>query len=279
MREPAPAGAPGATAWKRNRSLDGDIDALDVPMTLLWILAFAVLGSVGAVAGAATVLLVPEKTRATLIPYLISYATGALLGAALLGLLPEAIEQGEITPSLGTVLAGLLAFFVLERLLIWRHCHVEGPCEVHGTTGYLILVGDAMHNFADGAVIAATFMSSVPLGIATGIAVIAHELPQEVGDFAILLDNGFTRMRALKWNLISGSTTIPGALLAYAGLQQMPRFNTTILALSAASFLYIGLADLVPGLHRRIGAETGLGQLFLILAGVGTIVLLRAHHG
>ena len=248
-------------------------------MTLIWILGFALLGSIGAVSAAASFMLFPKGVREQLVPFLVSYATGTLLGAALLGLLPEAIEQGGLTSSLGTVLAGLLAFFVLERLLIWRHCHAEGPCEVHGTAGYLILVGDAMHNFVDGAVIAAAFMSSVPLGIATGIAVIAHELPQEVGDFAILLDNGFTRMRALKWNLISGSTTIPGALLAYAGLQQMPQFNTAILALSAASFLYIGLADLIPGLHRRIGAETGLGQLFLILAGIGTIVLLRAHYG
>lgn len=148
---------------------------------------------------------------------------------------------------------------------------------MHGTAGYLLLAGDALHNFVDGAVIAAAFMSSVPLGVATGIAVIAHELPQEVGDFAILLESGFTRMRALKWNLISGSTTIPGALLAYAGLQMIPQLMATLLALSAASFLYIGLADLVPGLHRRIGAETGLGQLLLILAGVGTILLLQMY--
>jgi zinc and cadmium transporter len=222
-------------------------------------------------------MLFPTRVRERLVPFLVSYATGTLLGAALLGLLPEAIEQGELMPTLGTVLAGLIAFFVLERLLIWRHCHDASPCEIHGTAGSLILIGDALHNFVDGAVIAIAFMSSVPLGVATGIAVIAHELPQEVGDFAILLDNGFTRMRALKWNLISGSTTIPGALLAYAGLEQRPQFNTTILALSAASFLYIGLADLVPGLHRRIGAETGLGQLFLILAGVGTILMLRKH--
>ena len=223
-------------------------------------------------------LLFPESIRARLVPFLVSYATGTLLGASLLGLLPRAIEQGGLMPSLGAVLAGLVGFFVLERLLIWRHCHSEGVCEVHGVTGQLILVGDALHNFVDGAVIAAAFMSSVPLGIATGIAVIAHELPQEVGDFAILLDNGFTRLRALKWNLISGSTTIPGALLAYVGLQQLPHFYATILALSAASFLYIGLADLIPGLHRRIGAETGLGQLFLILAGVGTILMVRMNQ-
>jgi len=247
-------------------------------MVLIWIFGFALLGSVGAISAAASFMLFPKRVREQMVPFLVSYATGTLLGAALLGLLPEAIEQGELTPSLGTVLAGLVAFFVLERLLIWRHCHAEGPCEVHGTTGYLILVGDAMHNFVDGAVIAAAFMASIPLGVATGVAVIAHELPQEVGDFAILLENGFSRMRALKWNLISGSTTIPGALLAYVGLQQLPQFNATILALSAASFLYIGLADLVPGLHRRIGAETGFGQLFLILAGVGTILILRMNH-
>jgi zinc and cadmium transporter len=246
-------------------------------MVLMWILGFALLGSVGAISAAALFLLLPKRARERLVPFLVSYATGTLLGAALLGLLPEAIQQGGILPSLGTVLAGLILFFVLERLLIWRHCHAEGPCKVHGTAGYLILVGDALHNFVDGAVIAVAFMSSVPLGVATGIAVIAHELPQEVGDFAILLENGFTRTRALKWNLISGSTTIPGALFAYMGLQQLPQLNTTILALSAASFLYIGLADLVPGLHRRIGAETGFGQLFLILAGIGTILMLGMY--
>ncbi len=246
-------------------------------MVLAWILGFAFLGSVGAIAGAASFLLFPKQVRKRLVPYLVSYATGTLLGAALLGLLPEAIEQGGALPSLGVVLAGLIGFFVLERFLIWRHCHYDGPCEVHGAAGQLILVGDAMHNFVDGAVIAAAFLTSVPLGIATGIAVIAHELPQEVGDFAILLDDGFSRRRALSWNLASGSATIPGALLAYAGLQELPQLNATILALSAASFLYIGLADLVPGLHRRIGAETGFGQLVLVLAGVGTIVLLRMH--
>ena len=246
---------------------------------LKWILAFALLGSIGAIATAATFLLLPKRIRERLVPFLVSYATGTLLAAALLGLLPHAIEQNGITSSLAYVLAGLIAFFVLERLLIWRHCHVEGACEIHGQAGALVLIGDAMHNFVDGAVIAAAFISSVPLGIATGIAVIAHELPQEVGDFAILLDNGFSPRRALVWNLLSGSTTIPGALLAYMGLQHMPEFNATILALSAASFLYIGLADMVPGLHRRIGAETGVEQLFLILAGVGTILLLRTHQG
>jgi zinc and cadmium transporter len=248
-------------------------------MVLTWILGFALLGSVGAVAAAATFLLLPKGVRERLVPFLVSYATGALLGASLLGLLPQAIEQGGLLRSLGTVLAGLILFFVLERLLIWRHCHREGTCEVHGAAGQLILVGDALHNFVDGIVIAAAFLSSIPLGIATGIAVIAHELPQEVGDFAVLLDNGFSRGRALKWNLLSGSATLPGALLAYVALEQSRGLIGPILALSAASFLYIGLADLIPGLHRRIGSEAGIAEFVLLLAGVGTILVLRLHHG
>jgi zinc and cadmium transporter len=209
----------------------------------------------------------------------VSYATGTLLGSALLGLLPQAIEQGGVQTSLGSALVGLIVFFSLERFMIWRHCHQVGGCEVHGTAGYLILVGDAFHNFVDGIVISAAFLSSIPLGIATGIAVIAHELPQEVGDFAVLLDNGFSRRRALKWNLISSSTTIPGALLGYLALEESSRLMGPILALSAASFLYIGLADLIPGLHRRIGSEAGIAQFLLLLAGVGTIVVLNLHHG
>jgi zinc and cadmium transporter len=246
---------------------------------LIWILTFAVLGSVGALGAAACFLYFPKRVRDRLVPFLVSYATGTLLAAALLGLLPRAIEQGGLMPSLGSLLAGLIAFFILERLLIWRHCHVEGPCEVHRSAGYLILVGDALHNFVDGVVIAAAFLASVPLGIATGVAVIAHEVPQEVGDFAVLLESGFDRRQALYWNLISGSATLLGALLGHVALGQLQAVVAPVLALSAASFLYIGLADLIPGLHRRIGAETGVHQLLLLLAGVGTIVVLRLFQG
>ncbi|NGZ94998.1 MAG: ZIP zinc transporter [Nitrospira sp. WS110] len=248
-------------------------------MVLTWILAFALLGSVGAIIGAAAFLLLPKGMRDRTVPFLVSYATGTLLGAALLGLLPQAIEQGGLQASLGSVLAGLIVFFSLERLMIWRHCHHGGSCEVHGAAGPLILLGDALHNFVDGIVITAAFLSSIPLGIATGIAVIAHEVPQEVGDFAVLLDNGYSREGALKWNLISGSTTIPGALLGYLALEESSKLIGPILALSAASFLYIGLADLIPGLHRRIGSESGIAQFLLLLVGVGTIVVLRLQHG
>lgn len=248
-------------------------------MVLTWILGFALLGSVGAVIGAAVFLVLPKETRDRTVPFLVSYATGTLLGAALLGLIPRAIEQGGLQASLGSVLAGLIVFFSLERLMIWRHCHSGGSCEVHGAAGQLILLGDALHNFVDGIVIAAAFLSSIPLGIVTGIAVIAHEMPQEVGDFAILLDYGFSRQRAMKWNLISSGTTLPGALLGYLAFEESSKLIGPMLALSAASFLYIGLADLIPGLHRRIGSETGIAQFLLLLAGVGTIVVVHMHHG
>lgn len=248
-------------------------------MVLTWILGFALLGSVGAVIGAAAFLVLPKGTRDRTVPFLVSYATGTLLGAALLGLIPQAIEQGGLQASLGSVLAGLIVFFSLERLMIWRHCHSGGSCEVHGAAGQLILLGDALHNFVDGIVIAAAFLSSIPLGIVTGIAVIAHEMPQEVGDFAILLDYGFSRQRAMKWNLISSGTTLPGALLGYLAFEESSKLIGPMLALSAASFLYIGLADLIPGLHRRIGSETGIAQFLLLLAGVGTIVVVHMHHG
>lgn len=248
-------------------------------MVLTWIVGFAFLGSVAAIGGAASFLLFPQAVRERLVPILVSYATGTLLGAALLGLLTDALGRSRPEIMMATVLAGLILFFVLERIVIWRHCHVVGRCEVHKTAGYLILIGDALHNFVDGIVIATAFLSSVPLGIAVGLAVFVHEVPQEVGDFAILLDNGFTRPQALRWNLVSGAATVPGALAGYIGLQQVSIVMPYVLALSAASFLYIGLADLIPGLQGRIGAEPGVTQFLVMLMGIGTIILLRTLHG
>lgn len=244
----------------------------------MWILGFAILGSVGAVAGAGTLLLFPKRTRETVVPYLISYATGTLLAAALLGLLHHAIEASSAKAILATTVAGLFVFFLLERTVIWRHCHAVGPCEIHRTAGYLILVGDALHNFVDGIVIAAAFLSSVPLGIATGLAVIAHELPQEVSDFAILLDSGFESAQAFQWNVISSAATLPGALIGYGLLSQVEQVVPHLLGLAAASFLYIGLADLIPGLQGRIGPEIGVRQALVMLAGVATIVMLQVHR-
>jgi zinc and cadmium transporter len=241
---------------------------------LLWIIGFSILGSFGAIAGAALFLYFPDGIRKVLLPCLISYATGTLLGAAFLGMIPSGLEQAPANLVMATVLAGMVLFFVLEKLVIWRHCH-QADCEIHGRAAPLILIGDAFHNFVDGVVIAAAFLNSVPLGIATALAVIAHEVPQEVGDFAILLDNGYSRSRALLLNGLSSSTTLPGALMAYFWLGETREAVPYILAISAASFIYIAAADLIPALNRQVTLVASVRQFVLLLAGIGTIALFH----
>jgi len=243
-------------------------------MLFAWILAFSLLGSVGAVAGAGLLLAFPTAVRKALVPILIGYATGVLLGAALLGMIPAALARSTSAVVLPTLLAGIVAFFVLEKAVLWRHCH-DGDCQVHGRAGALILIGDAFHNFVDGVVIAAAFLASVPLGVGAAVAVIAHEVPQEVGDFAILLDSGYTRARAFWLNLLSSAATLPGALAGYFWLGQMNESIPYILAISAASFIYIALADLVPSLHRRMLRVESALQVILLLAGIATIALMQ----
>jgi len=239
---------------------------------------FALLGSIGALAGAALLLRFPDAVRTRLLPCLVAYATGTLLGAAFLGMIPKALERVAPLAVSGTVLAGIVLFFLLEKLVLWRHCH-DRDCAVHGRQGgKLILIGDAFHNFVDGVVIAAAFLISVPVGIATALAVIAHEIPQELGDFAILLASGMAKSRAFATNLLSSLATIPGVLLGWFWLDEMRGAIPYILALSAASFIYIAVADLVPGLHQRTGARATLLQLALMLAGIATIAVFRLGH-
>lgn len=243
---------------------------------LTWIMGFSLLGSLGAIGGAALLLVFPEAIRKTLVPCLVSFATGTLLAAAFLGMIPAALKQEDSTAILASVLAGMVLFFILEKIVLWRHCH-EGDCPgEHGRAAPLILVGDAFHNFVDGIVIAAGFLTSIPLGIATSLAVVAHEFPQEVGDFAILLDSGMSRTRALVLNTLSASATLPGALMGFFWLAEMRAAIPFILAISAASFIYIATADLIPELHRRTSGETAVRQLVLLLAGIATIVVVRA---
>lgn len=228
----------------------------------------------GAVAGAALFLFFPTGIRKILVPCLISYAIGTLLGAAFLGMTPAGLKQATAVAILATVLAGMVLFFVLENFVLWRHCH-EDNCEVHGSADPLILIGDAFHNFVDGVVIAAAFLTAIPLGITTALAVIAHEIPQEVGDFAILLDNGYGRKKALILNSLSAAAALPGAIVAYFWLGEMSEAVPYILALSAASFIYIAAADLIPWLHKQVSPAASIRQLVLLLAGIGTIVLFH----
>jgi zinc and cadmium transporter len=237
-----------------------------------WIVTFGTLGGAGATVGSALVMAFPERMRQLVLPWLLSYATGTLLGAAFLGMIPKAFAKASAFEVSATLLAGMVGFFSLEKLVLWRHCH-ERECQVHGSAGPLILIGDAFHNFVDGVVIAAAFLISLPLGVVAALAVIAHEVPQEVGDFAILLDSGYKRWTALLLNALSASATIPGAVLAYYWLAATMEAMPYVLAVSAASFIYIAAADLIPALHRRATPAAALGQLALLLAGIATIAL------
>ena len=240
-------------------------------MLLAWILGFSLLGSLGAVGGAALLLAFPDDVRKRLVPALVAYAAGTLLGAAFLGMIPAAAADTPVRAVSAAVLAGIVLFFVLERLVLWRHGHEAGGSP--NPAAPLILVGDAFHNFVDGVVIAAAFLTSVPLGIAAGLAVVAHEVPQEVGDFAILLDGGYGRRKALALNALSATATLPGALAGYFWLADVQGLVPYVLALSASSFIYIAVADLLPGLHRRPAG--GWRQFALIVAGIGTIAVFH----
>jgi len=235
----------------------------------------SVLGSLGGLLTASTFLLLGDHLRVRLVPWLISYAVGTLLGASLLALLPEALEHLAPASALFALLAGVLAFFLLEKLVLWRHCHDTHECEVHtSSAASLVIVGDAFHTFVDGAVIAAAVITSVPLGVTTALAVATHEIPQEVGDVAILLRAGFSRQRAFLLNLAAGLGGVLGAVAMIAASERIPNLLPYVLSFAAGNFLYIAMSDLIPDLHRG-GLEGGpLRQLLLILAGVGTIVLL-----
>jgi zinc and cadmium transporter len=248
---------------------------------LAWIIASTVCG--GALGVLAAALLALNARAQRYVGAMVSYAIGALLGAVFLNILPEAVELAPDVATLSaTVLFGILLFFVLEKLVLWRHCHHQS-CEAHeppgagydhGRSGMMIMVGDTFHNFVDGVIIAAAFITDVRLGTVTAVAIIAHEIPQEVGDFAILLHSGYTRARALRLNLISGFASIAGGVLGYLALQAVQSWVPTLLALAAASMIYVAVADLIPGLHRRAQLRDTLEQVGLIVLGVATVGLL-----
>jgi zinc and cadmium transporter len=250
---------------------------------LSWIMAASLLGGALSVSAAAVFAL---NARAQHVGTLVSYAIGALLGAVFLDLLPEAIQSSPNGATVSaTVLAGILLFFVLEKLVLWRHCHHE-HCEVHephqhshsdhGRSGMMIIVGDTFHNFVDGIIIAAAFLADIELGIVTALAIIAHEIPQEVGDFLVLIHSGYSKARAFQLNVISSFATVAGGLLGYFALQSMQNMVPTLLALAAASMIYVAVADLIPGLHKRAQLRDTIQQVILIALGVGTVALVNA---
>lgn len=251
-------------------------------MTILtWIILASLLGGILSVLAAALFAL---NARAQYLGGLVSYAIGALLGAVFLNILPEAIELSPSVAAVsGTVLLGILLFFTLEKVLIWRHCHHE-HCEAHephdhnehdhGRSGAMVIAGDTFHNFVDGIIIAAAFLVDVHLGIVTALAIIAHEIPQEVGDFAVLLNSGYSKLRAFQLNLISSFATLVGGVLGYVALRDMQSLVPYLLALASSSMIYVAVADLIPGLHKRTQLSDTVQQVLLIVAGVATVALL-----
>ncbi|MBU1424873.1 MAG: ZIP family metal transporter [Gammaproteobacteria bacterium] len=246
-----------------------------------WIVSASFLGGFLSVAAAALFAL---NANTRWIGMLVSYAIGALLGAVFLDILPEAIRLApNVALVSSTVLLGILLFFTLEKVLIWRHCHREN-CDAHephshnetdhGRSGTMVIVGDTFHNFVDGIIIAAAFLTDLHLGLATALAIIAHEIPQEVGDFAILLHSGYSKMRAFQLNLISSFATLVGGIIAYFALQGMQGFIPYLLALAASSMIYVAVADLIPGLHKRTRIKDTVQQVSLIVLGVATVGLL-----
>jgi zinc and cadmium transporter len=250
---------------------------------LLWIVSASICGGVLSVACAAAFALNPRAQR--YLNAMVSYAIGAMLGAVFLDILPEAIKLAPNVAVLsGTVLFGILLFFILEKLVLWRHCHHE-HCEGHellasehghdhGRSGLMITVGDTFHNFVDGVIIAAAFLTDMHLGIVTALAIIAHEIPQEVGDFAILLHSGYSKPKAFQLNIISSFASVAGGVLGYFTLQTMQTWTPTLLALAAASLTYVSVADLIPGLHKRAELRDTLEQVGLIALGVATVGLM-----
>ena len=247
---------------------------------LAWIISASFAG--GALSMLAVAAFALNSRAQQYIGSMVSFAIGALLGAVFLDILPEAIKLTPNVPLLsGTVLFGILLFFILEKLVIWRHCHHE-HCEAHelpetknthdhGRSGMMIMVGDTFHNFVDGIIIAASFLTDIHLGIVTGLAIIAHEIPQEVGDFAILLHSGYSKYKALRLNLISSFASVAGGVLGYYTLQTMQSWIPSLLGLAAASMICVSVADLIPGLHKRTRLRDTIEQVGLIVLGVITV--------
>lgn len=237
-------------------------------MELIYVIIALFLGSVGSVALAGLMLTLNNQKLETLSTYLMYLAGGTLLGAAFLGMIPKAITLSEPKQILQTIMFGILFFFILEKIILWRSCHNKN-CERHiNAAAPIILIGDAFHNAIDGVVIAASFLTSTELGIFVTLSVVLHEIPQELGDFGILIKSGLSRRKAFLYNVLSGATAIFFGVAAFYTLDTIRSLIPYALAFSASSFLYIALADLIPEMHRKTSFKASISQVVLIFLGI-----------
>lgn len=244
---------------------------------LLYTILALTAASVGSVALSGTLLLLNNKWLGKISGYLLYLAGGTLLGSALLGLIPEATEAIGLESVVEWVLIGILFFFVLEKIILWRTCHNDDCERQNHAAAPMIIIGDAFHNAIDGVVIAASFLTSVELGIFVTISVVLHEIPQELGDFGILIKSGYSRKKALWYNLLSGSSSLIAGISAYFLLDVVQAFIPYTIAIAAASFLYVSMADLIPEMHKETKPKESIIQIFMILLGVA-IIMLSSHH-
>jgi zinc and cadmium transporter len=242
---------------------------------LLWILGFTLLNGIVAFAGAFTLALKP-KTLKKIIFILVALSTGTLLGGGLLHLLPEAIEGLGVETAINYLLLGFIIFFLMEKLLHWHHCH-NGGCKIH-TFSHMILFGDALHNFIDGLIIAASFFVSIPFGIITTLVIIAHEIPQELGDFGVLIHGGFSKSKALFYNFISQLTAVLGGIVGYFFVQSSG-LETLLLPFAAGGFIYIAASDLIPELHKEENTKRILFSFLFFMIGIIFMFLLKHFIG
>jgi len=237
-------------------------------MELIYVLIALFLGSVGSVALAGLMLALNDQKLEKVATYLMYLAGGTLLGSALLGMIPKAISLSDPKMILQTIIFGILFFFVLEKIILWRNCRIKN-CERHmNAAAPIILIGDAFHNAIDGVVIAASFLTSIELGIFVTLSVVLHEIPQELGDFGILIKSGYSRNKAFWYNVLSGATAIVFGVSAFYTLDSLRLLIPYALAFSASSFLYIALADLIPEMHRKTSFKASLSQVLLITLGI-----------
>ncbi len=258
-------------------------------MTLAWIVIATGIGGLLSVTIAA---LLTVGLLSRIVHHLVSLSAGVLLATALLDVLPEAFESKASPQSLfGTLLAGLLFFFLLEKAELYRHSHHHEGDEHHhhhgfdrqqaGRGGWSVIMGDSIHNFCDGIIIAAAFLADTRLGVVTSLAIIAHEIPQEVGDYIVLLNAGFSRGRALFFNAVSGMAAVVGGVIGYFIVGPWQSLFPYLLVIASSSFIYVAVADLIPQLQHRLTLKETAAQLFWLCAGLAIVLLaitqLREH--
>jgi zinc and cadmium transporter len=215
--------------------------------------------------------------------YFVSFAVGTLLGAAFLEIIPHAYELSRDLHQISLiVLIGILLFFILEKLLVWRHCH-GSHCENHSPVvnhdvkkGSILIIGDCFHNFIDGILIASAFIVDINLGLITALAIIVHEIPQEISNFSILINSGYSLSRTLLMNIVTGCAMILGAILAYFVLNDLEFLIPIILAFAASSMIYVAISDLIPSLHKKVEIKQTFQQTFSIFLGVLIIYFLHS---